>query len=817
MGLDLRVRLIMACIIVGVILIPVCAYGQGTQISVDAQQVVSHITPWIYGSCMEDVNHEIYGGLYDQKLFGESFEEPPLGAKFAGWEAYGGHWYPEGQTVHAVADAGGKLVLRDPDFADGTVEADVKLTDNQGDNAGLLVRVQNPGTGADSFDGYEVSLSVRRGRLILGKHRHDFQPLLEVPAAVAPGRWQHLRVTLDGPRLRVYVNQSVVPLIDFTDKDRPFLRGKIALRIWNADTAFQNVSVQTGLKVFQSPFHSSGSEAVSGQWDTIKTESATANFLWDTHQPYNGTYCQKVQHGIGIGTVGVANRGLNRWGIAVKQGQTLGGRIYLRAHGLHGPVTLALQSADGRSTYAVWKIANVGAGWAKYPFLLTPNVSDTNARFAVWIDRPGTFWADQAVLTGTGEARFQGLPIRADIAHALVAQGVTFLRYGGTMVNVPGYRWKNMIGDPDKRPSYKGNWYPYSTNGFGIMDFLNFCEAAHLEPAFALNIEETAQDAADLVDYLHGSVTSVWGKRRAQDGHPQPYAVRWIEIGNEEVIGGDTAAAYAHYVARFTALSAAIYAKDPRIQLVCAAWWRPDSANVERVFRAVEGKAAFWDLHVWADNARAGSDVDRQLTQMQALFQKWVPGTTMKCVIFEENGGLHNQQRALGHATALNAVRRHGDFVAVDCPANALQPWQQNDNGWDQGQIFFTPGHVWAMPPYYTQQMAAQTHLPLRVQSVCVGSADLDVTATRSEDGQTLALHVVNTGLLPQQAAVSLAGFDGVQATASVWTLAAAPQAVNPPDSPELVHPRQGVIQNAGPKFEFTFPAYSYTILRLRR
>ncbi len=73
---------------------------------------------------------------------------------------------------------------------------------------------------------------------------------------------------------------------------------------------------------------------------------------------------------------------------------------------------------------------------------------------------------------------FTVCPFGGDIARAMVNEGLTFLRYGGgTMVNAPGYRWKNMIGDPSGRTPYKGHWYPYSTNGFGIFDFLNFCRS----------------------------------------------------------------------------------------------------------------------------------------------------------------------------------------------------------------------------------------------------------------------------------------------------------------------------------------------------
>lgn len=800
-----------------VILSTAGAQTPDAHITVDAGQVVNHVTPLMYGSCIEDVNHEIYGGLYDQKIFGESFEEPPQAAKFAGWTAYGGDWRADGQGVQVSADAGGKLVRDGTDFADGTVEADIRPTvsrDSNG-NAGLLVRVQNPATGADNFDGYEISLSAGVQQVILGKHRHDWQPLKGVSAAIASGQWHHLRVTLDGPRIRIYLDGDPIPRIDFTDGDRPLLTGRMALRTWNTDAGFRNVRIQAGPNTIAGPFQTvGGSEAVSGQWDAINTGSS-ASFLRDGSRSFNGTYCQRIQHGPGTGLAGVANRGLNRWGIAVKRGQGFAGRIYLRAERLQGPVTVALQSADGRRTYATHTIRRVEADWAKYPFTLTSNTTDTNARFAVWLDRPGTLWLDQAVLMGTGAERFHSLPIRADIAQALVREGVTFLRYAGTMVNVPGYRWKNMIGDPDRRQPYKGNWYPYSTNGFGIFDFLNFCEAAHIRAAFALNAEETAQDAADLADYLTAPTTTPWGRRRAQDGHPKPYDVAYIEIGNEENIPGTDPAGFAHYAERLRIVADAIHGRNPKLPLVCAAWWVPDSPAMKAVFDAADGRCAAWDLHVWSDGANAGTDVDRQLTQMQSLFQQWNPRTTLKCVIFEENGNRHDMQRALGHATTLNASQRHGDFVLADCPANCLQPWRQNENGWDQGQIFFTPSHVWAMPPFYAQQMTSQNHLPLRVESH--GGPPLDVTATRSEDGRTLVLQVVNTGPIPRHASVALSHFPNVQQQAQAWTLSGDLNAVNPPDGPETIQPQASVLPVAETPFDYTFAAHSYTVLRLHR
>lgn len=790
-------------------------------IRVDASQVTSDITPWMTGSCIEDVNHEIYGGLYDQKLFGESFEEPPPAARFSGWTAYGGSWQAEGSGCRVSADAGAKLVRGGAAFADGAVEADVRMSaGDEGGNAGLLVRLQNPEIGADRFDGYEISLSANGRQVLLGKHRHDFHRLASAPVSAAPGQWHRLRVELAGPRIRVFVDGAPAPALDYIDTDTPLTQGSVALRNWLTDASFREVRIQqAGGQAAEVPLRAEPSPAVSGMWNPIRTGAADAEFAHDTDDPFNGGFSQRIRHGAGAGRVGIANRGLNRWGIAVRQGQRFAGRIYLRSLSLRGRVTVALQSADGSVTYASQTLRPVTDVWEKYPFTLTARAADPHARFALWIDRPGTLWADQAVLMGTGDEQFHHLPIRADIADALVAEGITFLRYGGTMVNAPGYRWKKMIGDPDRRPPYRGAWYPYSTNGFGIFDFLNFCEAARIQAAFAINIEETDQDAADLADYLTAPVTSLWGRRRAADGHPAPYDVRYIEIGNEEMLGGDDAAAYRHYIQRFHALARAIHARNPNMQLVCAAWWRPDSPNCEAVFKALESEASAWDLHVGADDARSGDDVDRQLTRMERRFRQWDPNNRMKAVIFEENGNRHDMQRALGHATTLDAVRRHGDFVVADCPANCLQPWLQNDNGWDQGQLFFTAGHVWAMPPYYAQQMAARTYQPLRVHCAVSGSSggDLYATATRSEDAKTLVLSVVNVGAAPQRAAISLAGFGSVRNPAQTGTLSGDLEAVNPPTGAEVVRPQPGSLGICGARFVYTFPAHAYVVLRLRR
>ncbi len=780
------------------------------RVTVNAEKTEGTVTPYLYGACIEDVNHEIYGGLYDQKVFGESFEEPVPTPKMKGFTAYEGEWTGEGNQLSVSAAPGAKLVY---DGEGGeTTSAEVELKFNGGggpaDNAGLLLNVSRPGNGADAFFGYEISLAADGSKVVIGKHKNNFEQVADIPVSCDPKAWNKLKAAVEAGNLNVYLNGERVFGTAIANEPE-LLSGKAALRTWNSNVQFRNFTAGGETLKFQTlPVAS-----VSRQWDAYLKGGAKSGFSLDEQGAFNGLRAQRVTFVQGEGRVGVSNSGLNRWGIAIRQGKKLQGRVYLKGEPSGGKVKVALLNADGTKEYAVKELSGIGKNWKKFSFELTPEGNDDKARLAVYIERPGTLWIDQVTLMSTGDAQFKGLPYRADIGQAMVKQGLTFLRYGGTMINAPEYRFKKMIGDPDKRPPYRGHWYPYSTNGFGIEDFLKFCEAAGFTAAFAINIEETPEDVADMIEYLNGPATSEWGKKRAENGHPEPYGVKYIGIGNEEVLfNGDRADEYDHYIERFNLLHDAIKSKDPSVKLVCTAWWRPDSPSIEKVFRAMDGKADYWDYHPWADQPNAGKQVERELRQMKKLFLKWNPNTNMKCAIFEENGNLHNMQRVLGHVTLQNAVRRMGDFVLTSCAANALQPYKQNDNGWDQGQVFFTPSQVWGMPPYYAQQMAASHHLPLLAEcEVENNDGQLDVTATRSEDGRQLTLHVANVSGRPVNARLNINGFGRVSKATSV-TLSGDLNAVNTPEQPERVTPVSEEIEpSASGNHEFA--PYSYTIL----
>lgn len=801
-------------------------------IKVNTDKVLNKISPLLYGSNIEDVNHEIYGGFYDQRVFGESFEEPSTGVKFNDWRKYAGFWTAKDDVVTIIPgrnttsevlmngkydipvepDHSAKLIYEKEMVADGSVGAEIRFQD-VGESGGILVRVNNEGVGDDNFDGYEISLSRSGKKLILGKHRQNFSLLKEVAVNVDSKEWNKLNVKFTGPQLEVSLNGNVV--LAYTDEKQPLITGRIGLRTWKSPVEFKNVVLSSNAVDNQIKLQNGLAEKISYNWDIIRSSTAKSAFRIDSGAAYNGKFAQVIEYIGGKGKVGIANRGLNRWGIAVKKNQSFQGRLYLKGMKFKGGVTLALESADGQKTYASTTFDKIPTSWKKFAFNLKSNTEDKNSRLAIYMETKGTLLIDQVVLQGVDEDQFKGLPIRADIGNMLVAQGLTFLRYAGTMVNSPEYKFKNMIGDPDLRPPYRGHWNHYTTNGFGIEEFLQFCEKTNITPSFAVNFYETPQDMADMIEYLNGDQSTEWGAKRAKNGHAKPYGVKYIEIGNEEVIfNGDKKEAYESYVDRFNLLQEAMIKKDTTLKFIHAAWWRPESSNMEYVFRALNGKADYWDLHVSGDDPMSGVETDKQIARMIQKFRGWDPNTKMQIAVFEENGSKHGMQRALGHATNLNAIRKHSEYVLTSSPANALQPFRQNDNDWDQGQIFFSSHQVWGMPPFYSQKMQAENHLPLRVESLVEGT--LNVTATLSEDKTVLILHIVNVG--PELAtSLKISGFRLFGKDVDSYSIAGELNSRNSPEHPDKIKTEHRTFKIDPQNPMYTFPSNSYTILRIKQ
>ena len=736
-------------------------------LTVDAGNVLCRIEPLIYGAGAEDVNHEIYGGLYDQKIFGEGFEEPAF-CDIKGFKAYDERWSVTSGMAQLQTSNHGKLIYEEKQLSSGSVEVEFRMDDLNA-IAGLIVNVSGAANGADAFNGYEVALNARLGSFVLGKHQQNWQPISDTPMSFNPlGSWNKLRVIIDKAKLTIYLNGTKIKT--YEDTNNPLTSGFIGLRSYGGSATFRNLKVAGQDVAFESD-----SPNVSGMWTAL----GEGTFDHDSSEPFTGRYAQKIQ---GAGGSGIYNMGLNRWGIGINKDVKLKTSMYLKGS---GRVEVALQSADGSKEYAREEINGITENWQRFDVEMTPNDSDPKGRFVLQLAEKGSIWVDQVLLCT------DSYPFRSDITEAFRQQHLTFLRYGGTMVNAAEYMTRNMTGSRLERQPYYGHWYRYATNGFAIPEFVEFARLIGTEPCFAINIEDNPSDVLALLQDI------------------EPYGLKYIEIGNEENLFSAARHDYEHYVERYLVLYEAIHAVYPELLFINAAWWRPDEVETMKyVFQSLDGKCDLWDYHPWTETPQQAKDIEAEIAKMRQFFLEWNPQTSMRCAILEENGNTHEMARALAHAVMLNVVRRSAGFVPLDSPANALQPYKQNDNGWDQGQIFFSPSQVWMQPPFYAQQMAAKNHQPLLIKSSCSSNTNLDYTATRNEAGDTIVLHIVNYGSTSRGLTLNLTGIGEVGSITSL-SLSGTLNGENTPERPTRFVPAESTISPGG---RLVLKANSYSV-----
>ena len=227
------------------------AAAQDAQIVVHANQVSHRLSQYLTGACIEDVNHEIYGGLYSQMIFGESFQETGSALPLKGFTTFGGRWLPQSDGLWAEAGDGPKLIADMPAFATGEAGVEVFLPEGKAGNAGLIVKVTEPDIGADKFAGYEIALDAT-GRLVLGRHRQNWEPIRSVRHEIPPNRWIGLVVRLTEDSLEVALDGRSV--ITYQDQEHPLASGRVGLRTWQREARFRNFYVKTNGGLNKLPF-----------------------------------------------------------------------------------------------------------------------------------------------------------------------------------------------------------------------------------------------------------------------------------------------------------------------------------------------------------------------------------------------------------------------------------------------------------------------------------------------------------------------------------------------------------------------------------
>jgi alpha-N-arabinofuranosidase len=528
---------------------------------------------------------------------------------------------------------------------------------------------------------------------------------------------------------------------------------------------------------------------------------------------------------------GVANDGY--WGIPVRPDTTYRASFYAKAApGFSGPVIVAIVSTDGTTTYAKARVPHCGAEWRHYEVTLkTGDVGPTaDARLTLTVERPGTVWFSLVSLfPPTWKHRPNGL--RPDLMQMLVDLKPGFLRFpGGNYVEgdtIPTrFDWKKTIGPIELRPGHPCPWGYRSTDGMGLLEFLQWTEDMGSEPVLAVyagyslrgdhvnpgrDLQPFVQDALDEIEYVSGPASTQWGARRAKDGHPKSFPLHYVEIGNEDFFDKSGS-----YDGRFAQFYDAIKARYPQLKVISTVGnEQPESKRVHARRPDVLDEHYYRSAQTFLDDSFSHFDAyDRKGPEIfvgewaaYEDIEPWKPGSA-------KLPPTPSMKAALADAAWMASMERNGDLVRMQCYAPLLVNVNPGARQWRPNLIGYDALRVYGSPSYYAIQMFSR-YCGDALPRTSMSGARLDYSVTRDTKTGALEIKLINPQPRPQPLAFTLAGVRSLAPQTTAITLSADPNDTNSIDQPMRVVPVTSEVAGLKPSFTHSIPPYSIVILRL--
>lgn len=451
-------------------------------------------------------------------------------------------------------------------------------------------------------------------------------------------------------------------------------------------------------------------------WDENKT------WTRDAEAPFNGKQSACL-------TPSGPDASVTQSGLAVRRGMTYLFSGYLRAEREDPPVEVLLKALlpDGRwMTLASVRLSGAAPAWKKFTAELKSDGTTDRAVFELRTSGKGRVWADQLSLVPADHV--DGW--RKDVVEAIREMRPAIVRWGGCACDPGGYRWKTGVGERDARvPFPNAFWGRIDPNEAGIDEFCRFCAAVGAEPLICLSFSDGAQSAADLVEYCNGGKETPGGAKRAANGHPEPYKVRYWQLGNE--LGN------ADYVNGLPPFCEAMKRADPNVVLMASF---PSQAMLDKVGKDI---AYIGPHHYTPDFNACAAD----FTNLTAMIRKTPGCGHIRIGVTEWNtsagdwgllrGKFLTLENALFNARYLNLLLRRCDIADIACRSNMT-------NSLGSGVIETRPSGLLKRPSYYAMKLYAEHAKPVPLD-VTGAPEGVDVMACRSEDGKSVCLFAVNT------------------------------------------------------------------------
>ncbi|MBC7930040.1 MAG: alpha-L-arabinofuranosidase [Rubrivivax sp.] len=542
------------------------------------------------------------------------------------------------------------------------------------------------------------------------------------------------------------------------------------------------------------------------------------------------------------GGFGVANEGFR--GIGVEKGAEYTFSVRARrVDGAPSGLIVLLEDANGR-TLGQTKISGLAPEWKKFTSSLRSSETQPKARLSVMAEGRGTIDVDLISLypKETWQNRENGL--RSDLVKLLKEMNPGFLRFPGGCI-VEGshlerrYQWKTTIGDLDERSVLINRWnYEfrhrpapdyYQSFGLGFYEYFQLSEDIGAEPLPILNcgmacqfntgelvplegLDHYIQDAIDLIEFANAPVNSDWGRKRAAMGHPAPFNLKMIGVGNEQ--WGP------QYIERYEIFARVLKEKYPNVALISSAGPAPDGDRFDFLWAKLrELKADFVDEHYYMAPTWFRDNAGRYDNYPRTGPKVFAGEYAAQSVGIASPDNRNNWECALSEAAFVTGLDRNADVVQMSSYAplfGHLEAWQ-----WTPNMIWFDNLRSYATPNYYVQKLFSVNRgtriLPVLLNgSAKNGQGQLFTSASLDEQAGEVILKVVNTTPSSKEVRINLTGAKKVGKIGKAFVLESSDlRAENSLDNPTKVAPVERQLAVPSGEFAYTLTPHSLTVMRV--
>ena len=584
-------------------------------------------------------------------------------------------------------------------------------------------------------------------------------------------------------------------------------------------------------------------------WSVIKKGNAAGSAVAIHKQKYRpaDASCLRIDiDRVGEG-FGVSNEGFR--GIGVKQGEKYYFSVYARTEGPAKSLKIEVLGPDD-AVLLDGKLENIQGDWKHYSCLMEAKATEAKAHLNVLALTEGVIDLDMISLFPEQSAqkmygRF--VPgLRSDLVEKLAAVKPGFLRFPGGCI-VEGrtldvrYQWKKTIGDICGRQTIVNRWNTefshrltpdyFQSFGLGFYEYFLLSEQIGAEPmpiincgmACQFNTGQTValdklgpyvQDALDLIEFANGPADSGWGAKRAEMGHPEPFHMKLLGVGNEQ--WGP------QYIERYKIFEKALKEKYPDVKLIAgcgsdATIFPNGPAEIEylwsqyRILKPDIVDEHFYRPYRWFfENTDYYNDYNPDGPE---IFVGEYAAMTHG-VASPENR--NNLIVALAEAAFMTGFERNAAVVTMSSYAplaGHVDGWQ-----WKPNLLWFDNLNSYCTPNYYVQQMfsvyTGDKVLPVKSD---IAEGKLFTTASLNTTGGRIYLKAVNPGPDSVTATIQLQGAEEIASKARVIALAGRPDDENSIMQPKKIAPVEKTVdlKISGSQFEFTVQPYSFTVIEI--